>query len=261
MSLLEGLLVGRFILFTLVLARVSGLVMTAPIFGGSAVPMRIRALLAFALSLLMLPVQTATPVTPLVTLPDYLLALTGELLIGLVFGLGIKILLAGIQLTGQIISQLSGLALADVFDPSFQSSVPVFSQLLLYVTLAVFVLFGGHRMVMAALLDTFRAIPPGAGPNPASLVDATTTVLAQSFVLGIRAAAPAMTALLLATLVLALISRTLPQINILAVGFGINTLVALATVLLSLGAISWAFQEEIEPVLDLIQTALTSGGL
>jgi flagellar biosynthesis protein FliR len=260
MSLLEGLLVGRFIVFTLVLARVSGLVMTAPIFGGSAVPLRIRALLAFALSLLIMPIQTASLATPLDVLPDYLLAMTGELLIGLVFGLGIKILLAGIQLAGQIISQLSGLALADVFDPSVQSSVPVFSQLLLYVTLAVFVLFGGHRLVMAALLDTFRAMPPGTGPSAVSLVDATTTVLAQSFVLGIRTAAPAMTALLLATLVLALISRTLPQINILAVGFGINTLVALATLLLSLGAIVWAFQEQIEPVLDLIQTTLTSSG-
>ena len=77
---------------------------------------------------------------------------------------------------------------------------------------------------------------------------------------GLRTPAPAMTELLLALLVLALIGRNLPQINVLAVGFGINTLVALATLLLSLGAIVWAFQEQIEPVLDLIQTTLTSGG-
>ncbi len=80
-------------------------------------------------------------------------------MIGLVLGLGIKILLAGIQLAGQIISQLSGLALADVFQPNLGTTVPVFSQLLLYVTLAVFVVLGGHRMVMAALLDTFAVLP------------------------------------------------------------------------------------------------------
>ncbi len=88
-----------------------------------------------------------------------------------------------------------------------------------------------------------------------------TAILTQSFALGIRAAAPAMTALLLATLVLGLISRTLPQINIIAVGFGVNTLVALGTVMLSLGAMAWAFQEQIEPTLDLLQTALLDSGV
>ena len=258
MSLLEDFLLGQFVLFTLILARVGGLVMTAPIFGGREVPTQVRGLLAVMLTLLILPMQAQPAPAPLTALPDYVLDLAGETLIGLVLGLGIKILLAGIQLAGQIVSQLSGLALADVFQPDFDASVPVFSQLLLYVTLAVFVVLGGHRMVMAALLDTFGVIPPGVGPTSSSIVDATTSLLAQSFELGIRAAAPAMTALLLATLVLGLISRTLPQINIIAVGFGINALLALGALLISLGTVAWAFQDRIEPALDLLQAALTS---
>jgi flagellar biosynthetic protein FliR len=260
MSLLEDFLLDQFVLFTLVLARVGGLVMTAPIFGGREAPMQVRGLLAVMLTLLILPMQAQPVTTPLATLPDYLVDLAGEILIGLALGLGIKILLSGIQLAGQIISQLSGLALADVFQPNFDASVPVFSQLLLYVTLAVFVVLGGHRTVMAALLDTFGTIPPGVGPTSASIVEAMTTLLTQSFELGVRTAAPAMTALLLATLVLGLISRTLPQINIIAVGFGINTMLALGVLLFSLGTVAWAFQDQIEPVLDLLQAALTSNG-
>ncbi|OHB78609.1 MAG: hypothetical protein A2W31_12425 [Planctomycetes bacterium RBG_16_64_10] len=260
MSALEHFLIAQAVVFTLVLARVSGLVATAPIFGSQEIPLSVRALLAVMLTCLVMPLQSPPATAPMAALPDYLLGLAGELLIGLVLGLGIKILLVAMQLADQLISQLSGLSLADVFQPNLGTNVSVFAQFLLSVALAVFVVLGGHRMVMAALLDTFAALPPGAAPAPAAVVEVMTTLLAQSFALGIRTAAPAMTALLLATLVLGLISRTLPQINIIAVGFGVNTLVALGALLLSLGAVAWTFQEQIEPVLDLLQAALMRGG-
>ena len=72
----------------------------------------------------------------------------------------------------------------------------------------------------------------------------------QSFALGIRAAGPLMVALLLSNLVLGLISRTLPQINVIAVGFSVNALLAMGVLLLSLGAAAWTFQD---PTLDVVQ--------
>ena len=77
----------------------------------------------------------------------------------------------------------------------------------------VFFLLGGHRAAMAGLLDSFHAIPPGSGAAPRSLAEGLSTLVGQSFSLGIRAAAPALTALMLATLVLGLIGRTLPQLK------------------------------------------------
>ncbi|NOY29453.1 MAG: flagellar biosynthetic protein FliR, partial [Planctomycetes bacterium] len=87
-------------------------------------------------------------------------------------------------------------------------------------------------------------------------VEALTTLLSQSFLLGIRAAAPAMTALLLSTLVLGLIGRTLPQINILAVGFGINSLLTLGCLFTTIGAIAWAFPQQASSAIDLIMESL-----
>jgi len=75
-------------------------------------------------------------------------------------------------------------------------------------------------------------------------------------VLGIRAAAPAMTALLLSTLVLGLIGRTLPQINILAVGFGINSLLTLGCLFTTIGAIAWAFPQQASNAIEVITEAL-----
>ena len=142
------------------LARVSGLVMTAPIYGTQEVPMQVRALLAFGLALLVTPTPVGTPLAPPGSLVNYLVFVGGELLVGLSLGMGITILFSGIQLAGQMIGRIGGLMLADVFDPSVGESVPLFSRLLYLVAMAVFVSIGGHRIVMAGLLDTFQRFRP-----------------------------------------------------------------------------------------------------
>jgi flagellar biosynthetic protein FliR len=246
----------KFLLFTLVLTRVSGLTMTAPIYGTSEVPMQVRALLAVVLALLITPTQWDVAVEYPRTTLNYLVLIGGELVVGLCLGLGIVILFSGVQLAGQLIGRVGGLMLADVFDPSSETSVPMFSRLLFLVTMAVFVCMGGHRMVMAGLLDTFQTIPPGSGAVPHSIAESFVVLLSESFNLGIRAAVPVVTALLLSTLVMGLISRTLPQLNILMVGFGLNAMLTFATFSLTLGAAAWAFQEEVEPALEILLEAL-----
>jgi flagellar biosynthesis protein FliR len=249
--MLETFLISRFMVFTLVLARTGTLLMTAPLFGSQALPRRLRGLLAVALSLLVTPVYLATSMPPIDRLPEYGRLLANEALVGLLLGLGINILFSGVQVAGQIVSQLAGLSLADVFSPGFENEdVSVFSQLFYFLTLAVFVAIGGHRLVMEALLDTFAAAPPGHAVLGGDFVGVLTSILSQSFALGIRAAAPLLAALLISNIVLGLISRTLPQINVIAVGFNINSLLALGVMFLSLGAMAWTFQE---PTIDVLQ--------
>ena len=194
---------AKFILFTLVFARVAGLTMTAPIYGTNDVPLRVRALLAAALAAADRAVAMARHGRRIRATSSTTLVLLGsEALIGACLGLGVLILIHGMTLAGELIGQASGLSLADVFDPALDENVPLFSRLMFLVTVAVFLCLGGHRMVMAGLLDTFQTIPPGSGQFPSSLADGFVTLVSQSFSLGIRAAAPAVTALLLATLIL-----------------------------------------------------------
>ena len=180
----------------------------------------------------------------------------GELIIGLTLGLGIVILFSGIQLAGQLIGRIGGMMLADVFDPGAGESVPLFSRFMFLTCLAVFLLIGGHRAVMAALLDTFTVLPPGSGSVPVHVGETFVLLVTQSFSLGIRAAAPLVTALLLTTLVMGLISRTLPQLNIMAVGFGANALVTFGMIFFVLGAAVWVFQQQVEPTLSLLFESL-----
>ena len=250
---------SRLVVFVLVLTRISGLLMTAPLFSNRSAPMRVRAMLAIVLAMFITPLQSQGAVPDPGTLVNLVTLMIGEAIVGLSLGLGLQILFSGVQLTGYTLGQMSGAQLAEAFDPTFDQSVPVHSQLLDLVTLAVFVTIGGHRELLDALLGTFRTLPLGGGGFQQSMAEAMFNVITQSFTVGIRAAAPAIVALLASILILGLISRTLPQLNILAVGFSLNAVVMLAVVALSLGGIVWVFQNEVSPTIEMLRAALVIG--
>ena len=258
---LEYFLVSRFMVFTLVLGRTSGLVATAPVFNALGLPRQVLAFLAVALALVVTPVYINTSMPPVGDFATYAHMLVNEVAVGVLLGLGMNILFTGIQVAGQIVSQMSGLSLADVFNPSFDESISVFSQLFYFLTLAVFVAIGGHRMLIDALLGTFAWAPPGQAMIGESFLSALTELMTQSFVLGIRASAPLLVALFLSTIVLGLVSRTLPQLNIIVIGFGLNSFLTLGMMMISLGAVAWTFQEPAIDALNRLQEAAVAGSV
>lgn len=257
MSWLAQLDAGKFVLFTLILSRVGGLVTAAPIFSSRDAPLQFRALLVVAISLLITPGQWSTPLAYPGSMALYMLMLAGEILLGVCLGLGIDIVFSGIQVVGQLAGRISGEMLAEIYDPSHDEESAILSMLLKMVALAVFVTLGGHRILMGGLLDTFRALPVGnTGMISAGLIETLTALVTQSFVLGVRAAAPLTVALLLATLVIGLIGRTLPQLNVMSWGFGLNSVVLYLSLMLSLGGAVWVFQDQVEPALESLVQAL-----
>src|SRR5271157_1790480 len=266
MNALALLNVEKFLIFTLVLTRTSGLLIASPIFGSTQAPATVRALISLTLAVLIMPSQWFATVPYPGSLLVYVVVIGSELVIGLVLGLGITIVLGGIQMAGDLMSRVGGLTLSDVFDPTTSTNVPLFSQMLGLLSTALFMIIGGHRILLGGLLDTFSAIPPGGsmaiilgttggGPSSglaASLVEMLLVLITQSFHVAIRAAAPVVTAVLLATLVLGLISRTLPQLNVMVVGFGLNAMITFGVLLLSLGAALLVFQDQVVPTLQVL---------
>lgn len=256
MAALLSLYQNQFLVFVLILTRISGLVISAPVLGLKSAPMQVRIVLAVALAVLVTPFHWQVTATMPANMVGLSLLLVQELLIGLSLGLSIHVLFTGVHVTGQMMGQMSGMSLAEVYDPAQEASVPVLSDIMDRVAVAVFVIIGGHRQLMLVLLDTFRWMPPGKTAFGPTLVDALTEVTTQSLTLGVRAAAPAMVALLLANLILGLISRTLPQLNVMALGFGINILLVLMVLGASLGAIAWLFQDAAWTTIDTMRDAL-----
>ncbi len=244
---------NQFVIFVLVLTRISGVVLLAPALGAKSIPPRIRGFLAVAMAMIIAPVQWNAQLPAIGTILQLVVLAAHEAVIGLAIGLATSILFSGVQLAGQLISQTAGISLADVLDPSYESSVSAVTQLMDLLTISIFLCIGGHRQVLTALLDTFHWSPPGNVATPGDLVGNLTEIATQSFATGIRAGAPCLMALLIAVLVTAIISRTLPQLNVLALGFNLNVMVLMFCLATSLGAAAWVFQERLE---DVIQTTL-----
>lgn len=245
-------------IFMLVITRVGALMMSSPHIGSAVVPVRVRVFLTLVLSVLLTPLVGEGAAPPATNLAALLVQVAQEMMVGIAFGMAIQILVAGLQISGQTASQMSGVSLADVVDPTFESQIPAFSQVLHLVAILVFLVGGGHHELMRALIDSFRWLPPGQSPPTEELTSALMEITSQSFVLGLRAAAPIMVALLVATLLMALVSRTVPQLNVMQVGFGLNIAVLLGSLAFSLGTIVWVFQEEVTNALKLMQDAITT---
>lgn len=246
----------QLIVFLFVLARVGGLVLATPALGARSAPRYARILLAVAIALMVTPVFWETAPPPPQHAMQMLVPLGREAVLGLVMGLSLAILIAGIKAAGQVVGQMSGMSLAQVIDPETGAQSAILGQLFSLIATAVFLITGGHRQLIAALLDTFRWMPPGRVGFSTGLVTTLTEVVGHSFLLAIRVAAPVLVALLLSTLVLGLIGRTLPQLNVLAVGLGLNSMIAMATLALSLVAAVWVFQEHTDTTLRVMTGAL-----
>jgi flagellar biosynthesis protein FliR len=244
-EMLVGLLSQPIYVFLAVLARLSPPLMLAPPFRTNSVPMRVRALIAIAIaaSLSATVYPSARPMPP--DLLNMALSLAGEALLGLLLGSIIVLAITSLQLAGQSIGHLAGFDIASNFDPATDEQMPVISNLLGYLAMIILLLLGGHRELMKCCLESFQRYPAGGVVPEAQWLAEYEMLLRHTFVVGLRAAAPLATALLLANILTGLLARTLPQLNVLAIGFNINALALLILLVLSMGSVGWIFQQEL----------------
>ncbi len=212
--------------FALVLFRIVGLLMTAPLVGSEMMPIRVRAALAMTLALVVFPL--VAPQAPAdLSLTTVVVGGVRELIIGAVCGLAVSILLMAAEVAGTLVGQQAGIGLGQVFDPAMGGEVSIMGQVFSIVLVTSFLIVGGHRAMIAGLLDSYQATPLMAGVFDQSAVELLVEMLGASFLLAIRVAGPALTAMFLTMVALSFLSRTMPQLNILSVGFQVQTMVAM----------------------------------
>jgi flagellar biosynthetic protein FliR len=241
--------------FALVLFRVGGMLIAVPILSSDAVPMRVRALFAAAMALVVFPILLPTVPAEL-TLRAALVGGVGEVMIGLLMGLALTALFSGAQLAGMIIGQQAGLGLGQTYNPLTATSTTTIGQIYFIVLLMIFIAAGGLQALVGGLLDSFRAVPllsfTVQGGHLALLVD----LLHASFVLGLKLAGPVMIAMFMTTMTMGILSKTMPQLNILSVGFIVRILVCLSAAALSLSSARSVLVNACYDALDAVRGAL-----
>ncbi len=231
--------------FLTVLARLSPPLMMTPPTRSTSVPKRVRAFIAITIAALVAPLAI-THATPMpADLLNIVVAMAGELILGILLGSVVMLAFASLQLAGQTVGHLAGYDSVMGVDPSGDEEMPVISSMLGWLAMAIFIIIGGHRQLLECCLQSLTHYPVGSVQFQASWLDELDGVMRHTFVIGIRAAAPMATALLLANLVTGLLARTLPQLNVLAIGFNINALAMLTLLSVSMGGMAWVFQNEL----------------
>ncbi|MCO6437977.1 MAG: flagellar biosynthetic protein FliR [Phycisphaerae bacterium] len=221
--------------YALVLFRISGLVLTAPVFGSPMMPIRVRAALVITLAAMIFPL-VSSQAPPVVSLGSVVAGAVSEVIIGMAIGLSLTIMITAADVCGRMVAQQAGIALGQSVDPTFNEESTAVEQLYTIVLIFVFLLSGGHRAMMRALLDTFGVIPLLTYHPSETLMLLLVEVLGAAFVVGVRLAAPVLIALMLTELAMGFLTRTMPQLNILSVGFTVRVMVTIGAAALALVA-------------------------
>ncbi len=215
--------------FMMVLARTAGAVVAVPMFSNAQIPAMVKVLLAVTLGFVAFPV--VMPMLPTdVSLTQAATGLASEFLIGELLGLAAGAALFAAQMAGNVVSQQAGLSLGQVFNPMLDEETTVLDQLWFFGALMFFFAFRGHLAVVSALLGSFELVPPMSIALDAGLLDVAAGLATSMFEAMLRLAGPSVLALLATSLVLGFLTKTMPQLNILSVGFAFKVAVGLVAV-------------------------------
>lgn len=236
-----------FMTFFFVYVRVSAAVLTMPVVSGHSVPGPIRAGIAFWVAVVVMGPTWGLVDNPTSSMPavervyngviDFALAVAGEAAIGIALGFIGEMLIFAFGLSGEIIGQQAGFSAASVFDPITGQDNFLMAQIKIWFATIVFIIVGGPESVLQVVWLSFEAIGPGEGLSIAQLGDSGWHILIEDgqrdammsimFVIGIQLAIPMIATMVLISLAEAFIARTVPQMNIMSVGFAVRISMAL----------------------------------
>lgn len=243
MSALTYLLTHRWpevVTFMLVFGRAGGLIVSAPFWSSRTVPLVVRVWIAMILAV------ATYPLVPIVSLPggitlSLFMALIGEIFLGLILGWVAQLLFAAMRLAGQEIEIKSGLGLIQLVNPHEGGQSGVLSAFLELVAGLIFFSMNGHHLLIQALLASYKVFPLGGEKFVTRVLEGVVGSTGEIFSIALRVSAPVIVGLILSDIVLGILSRAIPQMNVFLVaqplqfGFGILLL------MLSLPAVVWFF--------------------
>ncbi|MCJ7545109.1 MAG: flagellar biosynthetic protein FliR [Phycisphaerae bacterium] len=238
----------------MVIARCGGIFAVAPVFAHAAVPVRLRLAMAVVVGLAAAgPLAGGAAGAPSNGW-ELGVALAMEAAIGALLGYLARLVFLGLELAAVHVGQQMGVGLAEVFHPLHEGTSQAVGGLLEMTGIVIFLGIGGHRMLVSALLGTFDVLPagfarlagPGVWPSCQAGLKGAVAMLATSFALALKVAAPVLAAILMATAAAGLVQKTLPQLNILTVGLPVQAMLGLAVLAASLVVLAPLLAEAVE---------------
>lgn len=226
--------------------RTIALFTTAPIFGHSTVPIRVRVGLALACALIVAPLAAAPSIDSDFAVPQLVAMIAGETLVGATLGFALRIAFMIFAPIGEVMSVQGGLGAATVLDPANGTSSVALGVLLNAVAVVVFLSIGGHHAILRGLAASFERLPLGEALLTADHYAAIAALGASVFELTARLAAPISVVMLVSNVGVGILGRAIPQLNLMA----LQLPAFIAIILIVLGLASAPLTEAIAAALN-----------
>lgn len=239
----------------LVIFRIGGLMVFSPIFSSSVVPTKVKVFLSVVLGLAAYPLLSANLFQDLhLQLNIWTLApvVAMELLVGLTIGFIANLPLHALTGGGLIMGQQMGLGFGLLYNPTIDDEADVIGQMLFFMAMVGFLLMGGHETLLLATLHSFERIPLGGFVMQPDVIALITGLILSSLEMALRLAAPLLAIVFLESVAMGFLSKTVPQLNILSLGFPLRILVGLLIIAAGLVVINEVALVHIQEMFDAL---------
>lgn len=238
--------VEQFQTFLVVTSRVAGFIGAIPVISSAQAPGRVKTAIVVAISLAVFPVMSeAVPNFSFSPLP-FMLLIISELLLGLLLGLVARLIFTAVEFGATVIGYQMGFAAAEVFDPQNQRQVALISQFQNIFAILIFLAINGHHLFLQTAIRSYELLPPGQLDLSGQAVPYLMELASHMFTIGVQFSAPVLAVLLLSGLILGVLARVFPQLNVFLLSFPINIGAAFIVISLTLSMVSVLIRREFD---------------
>lgn len=249
--------VDQFQSYLVCTVRVAALLGALPVFSGAQIPVKVRVCLILIITLALFPVlkpfSEGLDFRPLTVA----LLVCKEALLGILIGLLARFIFIAAEFGGTIIGYQMGFAAANIFDPQNQTQISLVSQMQNVIAILVFITIDAHHIFIRAIVESFHMLPPGKLDFTGEAIPYLLEMAGNIFILGAKISAPILAVLLLSGLVLGLMARIFPQLNVFMLSFPVNiglAFIAMSLTLdLTVSLMNREFQSLSRNILDVFQ--------
>ncbi len=234
---------GEVVAFILLFFRFGALFLAAPIFSHTTIPIQVKAAMAFFFSVIFF--SFVPPLSIPLTVSSVILAILGELFFGFAIGLALQLAYNVITFAGGVISFMMGFSMATAIDPQNGVSMPIVSQFLSLLGLMILFSLDLHHWLIIYISHSLSAVPLGGFLLTKDIVHYILSAVANMFMVGFMIAFPIIALSLLADVIFGMLMKTMPQFNLLVIGFPIKIMVSFVILIATLTSIMILFKQEI----------------
>ncbi len=231
--------------------RIGSFFLASPLFGYKVIPLQVRIVVSFATSFL---IFNSIPIPNILELAglSIFLVIFQELVIGITSGLLLKIFFSSAELAGEKIAASTGLSFAGLVDPESGAQTPVVSQIFSFFMLLTFLTLNGHLLVLAILLESYKVLPIGTNGLNLQVIKLGIDAGGLMFKFGALIMLPVVVGITLLNVVIGVVTRSAPSLNLFSFGFPITMMAAFILLYLCTNTIGGNFNSVSEVAVDYV---------